>query len=45
MERMHATTAVSPENFRLKPWHRTSQQPSAAELNRRCPPPAQALPA
>ena len=39
------TGAVSPENFRLKPWHRTSQQPSAAELNRRCPPPAQALPA
>jgi TRAP-type C4-dicarboxylate transport system substrate-binding protein len=39
------TGAVSPENFRLKPWHRTSQQPRAAELNRRCPPPAAALPA
>lgn len=35
--------AISPENFSLKPWHRTSTAPSAEYLNKKCPPPADAL--
>ena len=33
----------SPTNFRLKPWHRISTTPSAKYLNKKCPPPANAL--
>jgi TRAP-type C4-dicarboxylate transport system substrate-binding protein len=36
--------AISPVNFYGKPWHRISLAPSASYLNRRCPPPANALP-
>jgi TRAP-type C4-dicarboxylate transport system substrate-binding protein len=36
--------ATSPTNFYGKPWHRVSIVPSARYLNRRCPPPANALP-
>jgi TRAP-type C4-dicarboxylate transport system substrate-binding protein len=36
--------AISPLNFYGKPWHRVSTVPSARYLNRRCPPPANALP-
>jgi len=36
--------AVSPGNFRLKPWHRISTTPSSRYFSKRCPPPAQALP-
>jgi TRAP-type C4-dicarboxylate transport system substrate-binding protein len=35
--------AISPDNFRLKPWHRTSTTPAAKYLNQKCPPPANAL--
>jgi TRAP-type C4-dicarboxylate transport system substrate-binding protein len=35
--------AISPENFRLKPWHRISNAPTAKYLNKKCPPPANAL--
>jgi TRAP-type C4-dicarboxylate transport system substrate-binding protein len=35
--------AVSPDNFRLKPWHRTSTTPAAKYFNKKCPPPANAL--
>jgi TRAP-type C4-dicarboxylate transport system substrate-binding protein len=34
---------VSPTPFRVKPWRRISDTPSAALLSRRCPPPAAAL--
>jgi len=36
--------AVSPSNFRVKPWLRISTTPSARFLSTRCPPPAGALP-
>ena len=36
--------AVSPSNFRVKPWQRMSTTPSVRVLSRRCPPPAGALP-
>jgi TRAP-type C4-dicarboxylate transport system substrate-binding protein len=36
-------SAISPENFRVKPWHRSSTTPSAKYLNKKCPPPASAL--
>ena len=36
--------AVSPGNFRVKPWTRISTTPSARLLSKRCPPPAGALP-
>ena len=36
--------AVSPENFRVKPWVRIGGTSSAGHLSRRCPPPASALP-
>lgn len=36
--------AVSPGNFRVKPWARISTTPSAHFLSRRCLPPAGALP-
>jgi TRAP-type transport system periplasmic protein len=36
--------AVSPSNFRVKPWARVSTTPSARFLSKRCPPPAGALP-
>ena len=35
--------AVSPENFRVKPWHRIATTPSRRFLNSRCPPPSNAL--
>jgi TRAP-type transport system periplasmic protein len=35
--------AISPGNFRIKPWHRISTTPSATYLNKNCPPPANAL--
>lgn len=35
--------AVSPGNFRLKPWHRISATPKPEYLNKKCPPPANAL--
>ena len=35
--------AVSPQNFRGKPWRRVSATPSARHLSKRCPPPARAL--
>jgi hypothetical protein len=35
--------AISPDNFRLKPWHRSSNAPTAKYLNKKCPPPANAL--
>jgi TRAP-type C4-dicarboxylate transport system substrate-binding protein len=36
--------ALSPENFRAKPWQLISAKPSRRYLNKRCPPPAVALP-
>ena len=36
--------AISPSNFRVKPWTRISTTPSAHFLSKRCPPPAGALP-
>jgi extracellular solute-binding protein (family 7) len=36
--------AISPGNFRVKPWTRISTAPSARFLSKRCPPPAGALP-
>jgi extracellular solute-binding protein (family 7) len=36
--------AVSPENFRLRPWRRVSETPSRRRFARRCPPPLAALP-
>jgi TRAP-type transport system periplasmic protein len=36
--------AVSPSNFRVKPWARISTTPSARFLSKRCLPPAGALP-
>jgi hypothetical protein len=38
------TGEISPDNFLLQPWHRLDTKPSASSLNKRCPPPAQALP-
>lgn len=35
--------AVSPENFRAKPWRLISATPSRRYLSKRCPPPAAAL--
>jgi hypothetical protein len=35
--------AISPFNFRGKPWRRVSATPSARFLSQRCPPPARAL--
>jgi len=35
--------AISPGNFRGKPWHRISTVPSAKYFSQRCPPPADAL--
>ena len=35
--------AISPLNFRGKPWHRISTTPSAKYFSKRCPPPADAL--
>jgi TRAP-type transport system periplasmic protein len=35
--------AISPENFRVKPWHLISSTPSRRFLNGHCPPPARAL--
>ena len=35
--------AISPVNFRGKPWNRISATPSARHLSKRCPPPARAL--
>ena len=35
--------AISPFNFRDKPWRRISATPSTRYLSKRCPPPAQAL--
>ncbi len=35
--------AISPENFRAKPWHLISSTPSRRFLNSHCPPPARAL--
>src|SRR5262249_45365099 len=36
--------AISPSNFRVKPWTMVSTTPSARFLSKRCPPPAGALP-
>jgi TRAP-type C4-dicarboxylate transport system substrate-binding protein len=36
--------AVSPSNFRVKPWTRVSVTPSTRFLSKRCPPPTGALP-
>jgi TRAP-type C4-dicarboxylate transport system substrate-binding protein len=36
--------AISPENFRAKPWQRISTTPSTRSFSKRCPPPANALP-
>ena len=35
--------AISPSNFRAKPWHRISATPSRRYFSKRCPPPAAAL--
>ena len=35
--------AISPRNFRDKPWRRVSDTPSRRYLSKRCPPPADAL--
>jgi TRAP-type C4-dicarboxylate transport system substrate-binding protein len=35
--------AISPLNFRARPWHRTSTTPATSQMSRRCPPPKQAL--
>ena len=37
--------AISPSNFRAKPWRRLSSTPSRRFFSKRCPPPAAALPA
>jgi len=37
--------AISPSNFREKPWRRLSSTPSRTFFSKRCPPPAEALPA
>ena len=37
--------AISPINFRAKPWRRLSRTPSRRFFSKRCPPPAAALPA
>jgi hypothetical protein len=37
------TGAISPSNFRAKPWARVSTTPSARFLSKRCLPPADAL--
>jgi len=36
--------AISPSNFRVKPWARISTTPSARFMSKRCPPPTGALP-
>jgi TRAP-type C4-dicarboxylate transport system substrate-binding protein len=36
--------AISPLNFRVKPWQLTTATPAASALNPRCPPPPEALP-
>jgi TRAP-type C4-dicarboxylate transport system substrate-binding protein len=36
--------AVSPENFRAKPWQRINSTPSSRHFSKRCPPPDNALP-
>lgn len=36
--------AISPENFRIKPWQRISSTPSSRSFSKRCPPPGNALP-
>jgi hypothetical protein len=36
--------AVSPHNFRAKPWHLVSTKPSKRYLSKTCPPPNEALP-
>jgi TRAP-type C4-dicarboxylate transport system substrate-binding protein len=35
--------AVSPHNFRAKPWHLVSATPSRRYFSKRCPPPSEAL--
>lgn len=35
---------ISPENFLVKPWHRTGEAPSLQVFGTRCPPPPDALP-
>ena len=35
---------IAPENFRLKPWQRTSTMPNTNALSTRCPPPPEAFP-
>jgi len=35
--------AVSPDNYFLRPWHRSDSRPSAALLSKRCPPPKEAI--
>jgi TRAP-type C4-dicarboxylate transport system substrate-binding protein len=37
------TGAISPANFRIKPWHRITTHPSAKYFDQHCPPPANAL--
>lgn len=36
--------AVSPANFRARPWRRVSSQPSRKYFSKECPPPTRALP-
>jgi TRAP-type C4-dicarboxylate transport system substrate-binding protein len=36
--------AISPANFRAKPWHRVSSTPSRSYFSKDCPPPKRALP-
>jgi hypothetical protein len=36
--------AVSPHNFRAKPWHLVSSTPSRRYFSKKCPPPKEALP-
>jgi TRAP-type C4-dicarboxylate transport system substrate-binding protein len=36
--------AVSPVNFRAKPWHLLSETPTRSYFSKRCPPPRKALP-
>jgi TRAP-type C4-dicarboxylate transport system substrate-binding protein len=36
--------AISPRNFRDKPWRRVSETPTRRYFSKRCPPPAAALP-
>lgn len=38
-------TVSSPDNFRIKPWHRVSAVTATTMFSRRCPPPAAAFPA